>query len=373
MKMSVSLTAACRSHNNLKFFTRGVNLGCPCCDKCSMNRVTCEEETRRERALSRAAAADGLMADCRLCAWDCGVDRTRGPAGKCHAPARARVFQQRVEWAGEAELMPTRLINFSGCNFRCAFCLTGRDSQDARRGEPFDGAALETLLQAEQPLFRTVTIEGGEASVFLPDALRAIAAAPAPVPVVWKTNAYMARSALELIRGCADVFLADYKFGNDACARRLAGVDRYLETLHQNLTWARKNTRLMVRHLLMPGHIDCCLAPALQWLSDHMPDAELSILNGFLPSWNSARAAELLRPFTADEIHRARRLIRRSGLPIVPWAVAAPASPLKSQTEPDHDQISIGTDGSIKVAFMSAELNAALQSLKHEFPMVVNL
>lgn len=338
-----------------------------------MNTTNASVKSRRELALRRGAAADALMGECRLCAWDCGADRTRGPAGKCRSAARPRVFQQRVEWAGEEGLAPTRLINFSGCNFRCAFCLTGRDSQDARRGDELDLGAIEQSLHAEQAQFRTVTIEGGEASIFLPDALRVIAAVPELVPVIWKTNATMAPAALELLDGCADVFLADYKFGNDACARRLAGLDRYGSVVRENLRWARGRVRLIVRHLLMPGHIDCCLRPVLQWLSEEMSDVEISILNGFTPAWNSGRVPELLQPLSADELQRARNLIRASGLTVVPWTVAAPGAGVRSRTEPAHDQLSIGTDGSIKVAFMSAELNAALQSLKHEFPMVVNL
>ena len=44
--------------------------------------------------------------------------------------------------------------------------------------------------------------------------------------------------AFRLLDGAVDVFVADFKYGNDQCAERIAKVDRYLEIVTRNLRWA---------------------------------------------------------------------------------------------------------------------------------------
>jgi putative pyruvate formate lyase activating enzyme len=78
-------------------------------------------------------------------------------------------------------------------------------------------------------------------------------------------------------------YLADFKFGNDECARRLAGVPRYGDVVRRNLTWMAGHTRLIVRHLLMPGHLDCCLRPVAEWVAANLPGTRFQLYTGFVP------------------------------------------------------------------------------------------
>ena len=91
---------------------------------------------RSVRARERAAAARAALADCRLCAHDCGVNRLAGATGLCHAGAEARFFSAQIEVSDELELIPTFAIALSGCDLRCDFCITGGPSWNPRAGEP---------------------------------------------------------------------------------------------------------------------------------------------------------------------------------------------------------------------------------------------
>ena len=84
-------------------------------------------------------------------------------------------------------------------------------------------------------------------------------------PVVWKSDFYGTPDAFELLNGIVDVYVADFKFGNDACAYRLAKVDRYVSILTRNLVAANQGD-LIVRHLLLPGHFECCYRPIVEVL-----------------------------------------------------------------------------------------------------------
>jgi putative pyruvate formate lyase activating enzyme len=270
-------------------------------------------------ARERAAAARAALADCRLCAHDCGVNRLAGETGLCRAGAAARVFSAQVETGDELELIPTYAIALSGCDLRCDFCITGAASWNARAGtvpgvEPLAAQAVAALARGA----RTVMILGGEPTIHLPTVLELVALLPATAKLVWKTNAHGSAQARELLDGIFDVWVADCKFGNDACARRLARVSDYLAGARANLVWARRHSELIVRHLLMPGHVECCWRPVAEWLAAELPGVKVSLRAGFWPAWRSTRHPELSGPVREAERRRAGAIARASDLNLIP-------------------------------------------------------
>jgi putative pyruvate formate lyase activating enzyme len=267
-------------------------------------------------------ARDHLRA-CRLCGHRCGVDRLAGAMGPCHSGPDGRVFHSQVEVGDEGFLAPVFAIALSGCDFRCDFCNTGRESWDASAGRPVDGTFLDSLrgrlrLGAAEGRFRSVMILGGEPTVHLPTALRLFAEIPEGVTSIWKTNGHSTPEAEALLDGLFDVWVADLKFGNDACARRIARVPEYVSRVHDTLRRVAPRTRLVVRHLLMPGHLDCCWRPTAEWLAAELPGTEVSLRGGFWPGWFSHRHQELRRAVRSTEEAEARRIGESLGLRLIP-------------------------------------------------------
>ena len=251
-------------------------------------------------ACERARTARGLLASCHFCAHHCGVNRLAGERGLCHAGPETRCFSAQVEVADELELIPTFAVALGGCDLRCDFCITGASSWNASAGAVFDAGAM--AARARRALgtgARTVMLLGGEPTIHLPAALEFVAELPAQAKLVWKTNAHGSAQARELLDGMFDVWVADYKFGNDACARRLAGIPDYLRTVRENLLWADRQGELIVRHLLMPGHYDCCWRPMAVWLAAELPHVKLSLRAAFWPAWRADRHPELRGTVTA--------------------------------------------------------------------------
>ena len=274
---------------------------------------------RSALASERLPAAHAALAECRLCAHRCGVNRLQGSAGQCHAGAHARVFSAQIEVSDELELIPTYAIAFSGCDLRCDFCITGRESWNARAGIP---AAPERIAEDAKAALnrgaRTIMFLGGEPTIHLPTALEIVAALPNEATLLWKTNAHGTAAARMLLEDIFDVWVADYKFGNDACAQRLAAVPDYQRVVRENLCWAARHSRLIVRHLLMPGHVDCCWAPVAAWLAEELPAVSVNLRSGFWPAWQSARHPELKRSVTNEESRRARTIADQCQLQLIP-------------------------------------------------------
>jgi putative pyruvate formate lyase activating enzyme len=274
--------------------------------------------SRNKLAAERSVAARDALLNCNLCAHHCGVNRLHGAAGICHAGPSARIFSAQVEVSDELELIPTFAIALSGCDIRCAFCITGAESWNARAGEPLDVAGL--ARRAESALekgARTVMILGGEPTVHLPSALEIVSAMPEDARLVWKTNAHGSAQARSLLTGLFDVWLADYKFGNDACAQRLARVPSYNEVVRENLCWAAKESELIVRHLVMPGHVECCWRSIASWLSEELPGVKVNLRTGFWTGWQASRHAELRSTVSVTEAQRARSIARECDLNLV--------------------------------------------------------
>jgi putative pyruvate formate lyase activating enzyme len=281
-------------------------------------RISSTSLARPALAQQRVPRARAMLADCRLCAHDCGVNRLAGETGQCRAGAETRFFSAQVEVADELELIPTFAVALSGCDLRCDFCITGASSWNPRAGAGF-GAAV-TAARAAAALrdgARTIMVLGGEPTIHLPGVLDLVSRLPATATLVWKTNAHGSASARELLDGLFDVWLADFKFGNDACAQRLAKAPGYVRVARENLRWADAHAELMVRHLLMPGHGECCWRPVAVWLAENLPGVKVSLRTGFWPGWHTRRHPELQGTVPPGENDFAFGLARELGLNLI--------------------------------------------------------
>lgn len=40
---------------------------------------------------------------------------------------------------------------------------------------------------------------------------------------------------------------------------------------------------MIVRHVILPGHAECCLRPVLNWLAEELPVVEVSLRGDYFP------------------------------------------------------------------------------------------
>ncbi len=266
----------------------------------------------------RARLARASLSDCQLCAHHCGVNRLAGERGICHAGATARFFSAQVEVSDELELTPTFAIALSGCDLRCSFCITGKESWNPNAGELLDKYEItERAIHALDAGARTVMILGGEPTIHLPDALEIVSLLPDDTKLIWKTNAHGSVAAREFLDGIFDVWLADYKFGNDACAQRLALVPNYNQFVRESLFWANEHSELIVRHLVMPGHAECCWKPIAEWLAENLPGIKVNLRSGFWPAWKARKHVELCGTTSRSETESALAIAREFHLNLI--------------------------------------------------------
>ena len=91
-----------------------------------------------------------------------------------------------------------------------------------------------------------------------------------------------------------------------------------MRIVQENLSWAAGQCDLIVRHVLMPGHIDCCWRQVAQWLAAELPNVRVSLRTGFWPGWHSDRHAELRRTVNDAEVQRSLIIASDAGLELFP-------------------------------------------------------
>lgn len=267
-------------------------------------------------AFERTKSAKEALANCNLCPRRCGVDRTAGEKGYCGLDDTVRCFREMLYYGEESELIPSHQIHFAGCNLRCEFCVVSEWNEEPLAAKPLDFDGMARRIAHRQSLgAKTLNFLGGEPAVNLHGVLELIGRLDSEIRVVWNSNMYYNDIVDKLLGGLVDVYLADFKCGNNNCAEVLLGANDYIDVVKCNILKAAKHADVIIRHVVIPGHSKCCLKPILEWLATEVPDVKLSLRGNYVPPVPVTSApTEYLKP---DDMQGAVDLAKNIGLKLV--------------------------------------------------------
>ncbi len=259
-----------------------------------------------------------LMESCCFCERRCGVNRRQGELGFCGVSERSRLASEFLHLGEEPELVPSHTLFFCGCTFRCAYCQNWDFALDPLAGAPVDPADLAKRIAASfDQGSHNANFVGGNPDPHLHtilDIVRRLDSACTYLPLVWNSNMYLSAEAMDLTAGVMDIYLADFRYGNDECAERYSEVRDYFAVVSRNLLRAARQGELMVRQLVLPGHLDCCTRPILRWLADSLPGAYLNLMFQYRPEYRASLFPGMERRLTAEEKLTALEAARALGV-----------------------------------------------------------
>lgn len=246
---------------------------------------------------------------CSLCAHACGVNRKRDERGPCGVGVHSFFASAFLHEAEEPEIAPSFCIPLTGCSWHCVYCHTPELINTVDRGQCMEPSIYADLYtRAAVPRARSLSFVGGNPDQHLPAVLDFLAAAPDDfaLPIVWNSNMYGSLELYRLLDGIVDTHVGDLRYGNDQCARRLSGIEACWETVARNWRFvAAQDVGLIARLLILPGHVECCAVPVLEFIAGELPRARLSILDQFQPAYaTQARAPEMARRPSMAEVQR---------------------------------------------------------------------
>jgi putative pyruvate formate lyase activating enzyme len=238
--------------------------------------------------------------------------------GVCRVGQTSYIASEMLHLGEEAMLRPAHAIFFSGCTATCHFCTAAKFAFHPTYGVAVTPEQLAARsLQRQQAGARSLCFIGGDPTPHIPFILATLAVMGEQrhIPAVFNSNFYLSALALELLDGAIDIYLPDLKFGPGPCGEVIGGMPNYwsvvtgcIDQLYQ------QNKTLLVRHLLMPGHFDCCTVPALHWLAQR-PKLQVSLLTQYLAPAHVGGA--LARPLAHAEISQVHALAQKLQLKLV--------------------------------------------------------
>ena len=237
--------------------------------------------------------------NCRLCPRECGVNRAAGETGFCGCPDTALVAKSMRHMWEEPVLAGSGgsgALFFGGCTLGCKYCQNAAIS-GGPVGKPTDSAGLRRI-------FEDLIAQGAEnidlvtPTHFLPTILPALEP-KLPVPVVCNCGGYERVETLRELEGKIDIYLPDFKYADGALAAALSGAPDYFpraqdairEMVRQTGAPQWQGERLVrgtvIRHLILPGHVDNSLR-VLDWIGETFAPGQVlvSLMRQYTPMGN---------------------------------------------------------------------------------------
>ena len=257
-----------------------------------------------------------ILTSCKLCERRCSVNRAKGELGACRVAKNPRVSTYFIHMGEEAPISPSGTIFFSSCNFRCVFCQNWDISQNPKSGRlvnPLELANMFVTLRKEGA--RNINLVGGEPTPNIPAILEALRLTGTNVPIIWNSNMYLTPESMKLLIGLIDLWLPDFKYWDEEHALKLSGISNYTRVIRRNLKMAYDaRGEMIIRHLVLPNHIECCTKPILRWISDSLPKALVNVMAQYRPEYKALTYPEISRRPSSEEMKEAYGEAEKLGL-----------------------------------------------------------
>lgn len=261
------------------------------------------------------------LTDCHLCPHHCGSARAAA-RGICRVGPQSYIASEMLHLGEESILQPAHAIFFSGCTATCSFCTAAKFAFRPTYGVVVTPLALaDRIRQRQREGARSICFIGGDPTPHIPFILQTLdcLGADRQIPAVFNSNFYLTAQALDLLAGYIDLYLPDLKFGPatgaQSCGEAIGGMPDYWAVVTGCIerVWTA-GEQVIVRHLLMPGHVDCCTRPILQWLAQR-PGIAVSLLTQYLAPTHAR--GPLAATLTAEEIGQAYSLAAQLKLRLI--------------------------------------------------------
>ncbi len=276
------------------------------------------EKTRfltNKQLKDKVKKAYSLLKKCELCERKCLVNRNK-EMGECKVGNSPVISSAFPHFGEEPFFVPSFTIFFMGCNLHCQYCQNFTISQWCETGKEITTDELADLIKGAKEC-KNVNFVGGDPTPHIPfilDALEKVSREDFNIPIIWNSNFYMSTKAMDLLKGTIDVYLSDFKYGNDGCASRLSKVNNYFGVVSRNHRSAFYDSELVIRHLLLPNHFECCTKPILNFIAENFGDKVIvNIMDQYRPTSLANKYPEINCCLT-DEHEKAVTYANRLGL-----------------------------------------------------------
>ena len=199
--------------------------------------------------------ATGIYEKCHFCEHKCGINRYE-TLGRCGI-SQTCIASHFFHYGEEPMLVPSYTIFFSGCNFSCIYCQNWDISQK-NTGLYIKPEKLAAMIDNTYGKVKNINWVGGDPTPHVLYILKVLDNCFSNSPQIWNSNMYCSTETMELLQYIIDIYLTDFKYGNDACAEKLSKIKDYWSVVSRNHQIAYEQSDIIIRHLVLPNHTECC-------------------------------------------------------------------------------------------------------------------
>lgn len=286
--------------------------------------------------------------------------RSRGTHSFCGLDRPGRVLWHGVTYAEEHEISPTYEIFLTGCSLRCRFCFVPETLYQPRSYPWLDPEELlRTLRSPTTAPFRVLSFVGGDPTVNLPwlqEIVPLLRRDFPSLPLVLNTNLFSSPHLSEWYSHTFDWIVGDFHFWDPACARSIGGASNYPDIARQNLSrMLAAGAKTILRLLVLPGHLECCVAPTVAWLGTLSGDLTVNVMTHYAPAGRARGDPQLGRHLNEDERRRSSQLISESFR--IPRSQPLPhLGPRSTQVQDPAGHMEVDGSGNILIPFVTGDL-----------------
>jgi len=276
------------------------------------------ESGELERRVEEALAS---LEKCRVCPWNCEINRLADEKRVCKTGRHARVASYFAHFGEEDCLRGwngSGTIFFAWCNLRCVFCQNYDISQQEAGMEISPQRLAAMMLELQEAGCHNINWVTPEHVV--PQILEALPyaiKAGLRLPIVYNTSAYDSMESLKHMEGIVDIYMPDFKYWTEDKAKIYLKSPRYPEAakaaikeMHRQVGDLQFDEQglakrgVLVRHLVMPGALNETRR-IMRFLADVIsPDTYVNIMDQYYPAGKvgSDKYVEINRHITSNEL-----------------------------------------------------------------------
>lgn len=257
-----------------------------------------------------------IIEGCRLCHRRCGVKRVSDMAseGFCKMPSVPSVCRADLHFYEEPSISGeggSGAIFFSGCVLRCEFCQNYEISRTSC-GKKLDISMLcDVMRSLEEKGAHNINFVSP--TPYLEFIAQALETYKPGIPVVYNCSGYEIPEALKRLEGLVDIYLPDFKYSDDELAVKFSLAPDYRaaaiasigemyrqvgQPVHDECGMMKSG--VMIRHLILPGHVENSLGVLRDIEQNFSADAHVSLMAQYTPNGQTT-TPELSRRITEQE------------------------------------------------------------------------
>ena len=268
---------------------------------------------------------------CLNCPRNCFVDR-KTQNGFCGANNKIQINKIMLHYWEEPIISGTDstlkkgsgAIFFSHCNLKCVYC-QNYDISHGNYGEFYTPEQLaEVFKQLEASGATNINLV--TPTHYSLQILEALKIYKPSIPVVWNTGGYESPEVIKKLDGFVDVFLTDFKYHSNVLAQKYSSAPNYYECCSKALMAMKEicpqnvikvglmQKGIIVRHLVLPNHIDDSKL-VLQDIKNILgQDAIVSLMSQYIPVGEAKKFPEINRKLKPIEYKVVKSFMYQLGL-----------------------------------------------------------